>query len=555
MFQRLAQGSWLGLTMAIVGACGFDSGGSSAKNDDPPPSTSLPDAGSASGTNAGDGDGSSGDGDHASGDGDANQGSDACTQQLDAIASAFPSAGTLGDCASSAAGKRIADSMFDLTGLSIDNQGTKMTPCAALRCDEHYAYIASNSLPHYDFVPMTPNALTAIPTVFRVALSPSVSAEQASAKEGSSITACGAAYDQYLFAPSTATSNEPSGLCALGGAPTYMFDQLSGGRSDVQQIPCFSAVAFMISGVRVYGPNEAGTPDPYGNPGYNYPNDLVSDTYSHGAQLDLCGGHTGDAMHYHAAKYACFEQTDAHKPAFSYADATKDFDIGRALNDDCTEPSAIVGWSPDGYPIKGPCICVTRAQDGSCTSVRRARSSWSYTGLNAWGNDANEAAVLGNEGKACSKDSDCCSGNDCHMSCSYTVVEDAGAQGGTLAEKRCALTDYAWCTHRYAEPSELVPEGVNFAYLDRCNGYEGPDGYAYHATFSFPYLLGCFHGNAGTTGDWFHETRTGGGNMGMPGGNNTMGPPNCAAGQSSMCCGDKFCGGPETHDNCPADCN
>ena len=32
-------------------------------------------------------------------------------------------------------------------------------------------------------------------------------------------------------------------------------------------------------------------------------------------------------------------------------------------------------------------------------------------------------------------------------------------------------------------------------FLDRCNGRVGPDGtYRYHATSTFPYILGCFRG-------------------------------------------------------------
>jgi hypothetical protein len=33
-----------------------------------------------------------------------------------------------------------------------------MHPCVEARCDANYAYIASNNLPHYDFVQTTPNA-------------------------------------------------------------------------------------------------------------------------------------------------------------------------------------------------------------------------------------------------------------------------------------------------------------------------------------------------------------------------------------------------------------
>jgi hypothetical protein len=51
-------------------------------------------------------------------------------------------------------------------------------------------------------------------------------------------------------------------------------------------------------------------------------------------------------------------------------------------------------------------------------------------------------------------------------------------------------TTYAWDNHEY--------RGVDSpTVLDRCNGRVGPDGqYAYHATEGFPYVLGCYHGEA-----------------------------------------------------------
>jgi hypothetical protein len=46
---------------------------------------------------------------------------------------------------------------------------------------------------------------------------------------------------------------------------------------------------------------------------------------------------------------------------------------------------------------------------------------------------------------------------------------------------------------------------------------------------------------------------------GMPPGNNQPPPgggiPMCNDAQTTMCCGDTICGGPETHDNCAADCD
>ena len=65
-------------------------------------------------------------------------------------------------------------------------------------------------------------------------------------------------------------------------------------------------------------------------------------------------------------------------------------------------------------------------------------------------------------------------------------------------------TTYAWDNHEY--------QGTNSPdVLDECNGHVGPDGdYHYHATASFPYILGCYSGTPSET--------TGGGMDGGPGG-------------------------------------
>jgi hypothetical protein len=55
-------------------------------------------------------------------------------------------------------------------------------------------------------------------------------------------------------------------------------------------------------------------------------------------------------------------------------------------------------------------------------------------------------------------------------------------------------TTYAWDNHSYVGGSDR-------AILDECNGRVQPDGsYGYHATETFPYVLGCYHGEADTGG-------------------------------------------------------
>ncbi|TNE91876.1 MAG: YHYH protein [Deltaproteobacteria bacterium] len=98
-------------------------------------------------------------------------------------------------------------------------------------------------------------------------------------------------------------------------------------------------------------------------------------------------------------------------------------------------------------------------------------------------------------------------------------------------------TTYAWDNYDYVAQSGAQ-------YLDQCNGHTGPQGdYHYHATSGFPYILGCYSGEV--------DGNIGGGNNG--GGGDTL--PTCSdVGQTSMCCGDGQCDGPETVDNCPTDC-
>ena len=463
----------------------------------------------------------------------------ACTDLLEQVAEAYTLDGTLRDCSGVTGGAAVADSLMDLTGITIDNEGTDMTPCVAVLCDDTSAYVASNALPHYDFVATTPNALVENAFIYRVALSPAPYASSATATDANSINGCSAAYTQYLAAPATATQNEPSGLCALG-AGALISDTENGATHVYQQIPCFNTTGFMIAGSPVFGPNEGGMPDPYGNPGYNYPND-TSDDYGNGAALDFCGGHTAASMHYHAAIDACFERDESGAPANSYADATAGWDMQAAMTAPCTEPSGILGWSADGYPIMGSCVCVARDGSGACTEVRRARSGWAYNGLGVWGSSPGEAAALGVEGSTCTTDDDCCTGADCNFSCSVTVAP-TGSGTDTEVGRRCVLVDYSWCTHQYLRRDDKLPAGESYVYMDRCNGYDGPDGYAYHATLTFPFLTGCLRGEAD---DYVADLGDGGMNM--------MGPPMCTQGQT-MCCGDDICGGPETAQNCPADC-
>jgi hypothetical protein len=464
-----------------------------------------------------------------------------CYDGWDDLLDLYPDAGALGDCPAGP-GFTVLRSLLVVDGLTIDNDGTPMTPCVEARCDADYAYIASNDLPHYDFVPITPNALTEAPGIVRVPLAPAAPGDAVAADGPEVQDGCVDAYDQYVANSGQATAREPSGLCVMADADVpYLRETLASGEtSTTHKINCLGTIAVLINGVVVCGPNEAGNPDPYGNPFFYMP-DLAGEPYVEGMSpaLDLCGGHTGGSMHYHGANAACFVQAPDGTPANSYAAASQAWDLEQMLQGPCSEPSPILGWSPDGYPIKGPCVCA----DADCTTVKRARSSWVYSGLGSWGDP--QDGDLATENQPCTSDDDC-GGQTGNFRCAPVLVGDAG-DAGTVVEKRCALLDYSWCTHRHVDRS-THGGAADFLYLDRCNGHEGPDGYAYHATASFPYVQACYHGVPA-------EISVGG--MGMDDGppmDGGMDPPMCMQGQMMMCCGDDNCDGPETADNYPEDC-
>ena len=163
--------------------------------------------------------------------------------------------------------------------------------------------------------------------------------------------------------------------------------------NQTSEIPLLGTVAIAINGLPIFGPNEAAFPDPFGDPIYN---DI----------LDFCLGHTAQEgiYHFHAMLMECL-----------------------LLNADPNEPSPVLAYSKDGYPIYGSQGC----SDASCTEMIEYESSWVQIGD------------------------------------PETYVWDA-------------------FEYQYQEGSQ---------YLDECNGHYGPQGdYHYHATPTFPYVLGCYHG-------------------------------------------------------------
>jgi hypothetical protein len=251
----------------------------------------------------------------------------------------YADAGTLQDCADVPGGYAVVRSLLVVDGITIDNDGVEMQPCVEARCDAEYAYIASNNLPHYDYVQTTPNALVEAPSMYRIALAPTRPGAEVSADPVSVQSSCVDAYNQHLDAPNQATATEPSSLCnaAMGGALSYLRETLeSGETATYTKILCLGSTGVTINGVGVNGPNEAGMPDPFGNPLFAMP-DLAGEPYlpadlGQGAALDLCGGHSGGSMHYHGFNAACFAQAPDGTPAQSYAEASQAWDVPKMLD-------------------------------------------------------------------------------------------------------------------------------------------------------------------------------------------------------------------------------
>jgi hypothetical protein len=185
---------------------------------------------------------------------------------------------------------------------------------------------------------------------------------------------------------------------------TYRFPlnpQLADAPSD---IPLLGYAGVSVAGLPWFGPNEAGQPaaQAWGDPIYN-------------GITDPCLGHTANEYHQHALAQKCLDADNITAEPWTAADP------------DPTQPSPVIGWAADGFPIYGPYGCLDKA----CTEVVEFQSGWVQTAA---------------------------------------PVQDA------------------WDNHEYVASADDTV-------LDQCNGRIGPDGtYRYHATATFPYILGCYAG-------------------------------------------------------------
>jgi hypothetical protein len=284
-------------------------------------------------------------------------------------------------------------------------------PMVAARCDGADLVVTSNGLPTYRYVPVTPNGLAAQDYEWHVPRRPAMAAQTTA-------------------------------------------------------IPLLGTIGFSVNGIPIYGPNEAATPHPYGDPIAN-------------SIMDMCLGHTaqrGD-YHYHGLLESCF-----------YPD------------DDGSTASPVLGVAADGFPIYGSMECA----DAACSRVVQLESGWEATGTESVG---------------------CVDSTDCGdaFTCALAIV-------GGEKQNACVSKTYAWDHNAYVAKDD--PK-----FLDECNGHVGPDGtYHYHATDTFPYVLGCYRGTPANlmAGGGMQP---GGGGM-QPGGGGMGPPPDAVAACNGMHAGD-----------------
>ena len=141
----------------------------------------------------------------------------------------------------------IKEAFLDVSEAPGPGEQYNMMPRLQVSCSNGNLVINSNSVPHYSFIPMTPNDLVERDEEWSVPLEPS--------------------YD---------VSREPTNIGADG--PVVL-----------------GYMGFTNTGLNIFGPTEGGQPanQAYGDPVYNN-------------ILDDCGGHTAFAYHNHALNFRCF---------------------------------------------------------------------------------------------------------------------------------------------------------------------------------------------------------------------------------------------------------
>jgi hypothetical protein len=155
------------------------------------------------------------------------------------------------------------------------------------------------------------------------------------------------------------------------GMPTYQFVQMTPNPLVAQDyrfeiprspamaeqptdLPLLGLAGVAVNGLVWFGPNEAGQPE----------DSAWGDPIDNGL-TDPCTGHTAGEYHYHALTEKCLLQ--------SSVSSSTPWTLPDALAD---EPSPVVGFALDGFPIYGPRGCM----DLPCTDVRELLSGWEQIG-------------------------------------------------------------------------------------------------------------------------------------------------------------------------------
>lgn len=242
----------------------------------------------------------------------------------------------------------------------------------------------------------------------------------------------------YLYIPLT-----PNGLQAK--SYTFTFPRFPEIAASATPVPLLGNIGVSVAGMPIFGVNEGPQPatDAYGNP-------IAA------AILDECGSHSAQqgTFHNHAMQVKCLTQAAVAKSQpWNDPDPSPD------------EPSPVVGYAFDGFPIYGPYECT----DTGCTSVRRMLSGWDDTGHEA-----------GTEG--CTSSAACANGY-----CTPVMID--GAETTACVPKTCVWSNNAYVARASSD------------YLDQCNGHVGPNGdYHYHTTSTFPYIIACYRGTPTNNG-------------------------------------------------------
>ena len=242
----------------------------------------------------------------------------------------------------------------------------------------------------------------------------------------------------YQYVPLT-----PNGLQAKNY--TFTFPRNPAVAPSTANVPLLGNLGVAVNGIPVYSVNEGPQPpsDAYGSP-------IAA------AILDECGSHSAPqgTFHYHQLLVKCLLQSAvSSSQPWNNADPSP------------TQPSPIVAYAFDGFPIYGPYECT----DAGCTSVQEMRSGWDTVGY--------QAGTVG-----CTSSAACSSGY-----CTDVLINGA-------ATTACVPKTCTWSNHAYS--AKAAPQ-----YLDQCNGHYGPNGdYHYHTTSTFPYILGCYRGTPTNNG-------------------------------------------------------